>query len=70
MPNDSGQLEKFELAIQAVQKSQITSIQKVALSYNVSQSTLQNWLNGIKQHVSANCMKCKLTVSGSRSRCR
>ena len=60
MPNDSRQLGRLELAIQAVQKSQITSIQKAALSYNISQSTLQNQLNDIKQYVSANYMKHKL----------
>ena len=61
MPNDRGQLGRLELAIQAVQKSQITSVRKAALSYDVPRSTLQDRLNGIKQRESANRTKRKLT---------
>ena len=62
MPNNFRQLRRLELAIQAVQKNQITfSIQKVVLLYNILWSTLQNQLNDIKQYISANYTKCKLT---------
>ena len=61
MPNDPGQLGRLELAVRAVQKSQITSVRKAALLYDVPRSTLQDRLNSIKHRVSANRTKRKLT---------
>ena len=61
MPNNSGQLGRLELAIQAVRSGQITSVQKAVQLYNVPQSTLQDQLNGIQEHISAHHIQCKLT---------
>ena len=49
MPNDPKQMGRLELAIQAFKTGQISSMQKAARLYDIPFSTLQRWLNGIKQ---------------------
>ena len=61
MPKDSGQGRRLELAIRAVKSGQITSVRKAAQLYDIPRSTLQDRLNGIKQRVSTNRTKRKLT---------
>lgn len=67
MPNNPGQEERLELAIRAVQRSQISSIRTAAQSYDVPQTTLQDRLNNIKQHVLANRTKRKLTKTEEKT---
>ena len=60
MPNNSGQLGRLELAIQAVRSGQITSVQKAVQLYDVPWSTLQDQLNNIQECISAHCIQHKL----------
>lgn len=61
MPNDLGQEGRLELAIQAIQKGHITSVQKVAQLYNVPRTTLRDRLKGIQQRAIAHRTERKLT---------
>ncbi len=61
MPNNPKQLERLELAIQAIKIDRITFVRKATQFYDVSRSTLQRQINNIKEHVQAYCTKRKLT---------
>ncbi len=60
MPNNSKQLERLELAIQAIKIDRIIFVQKATQFYDVSRSTLQKQINNIKERVQAYCTKRKL----------
>jgi len=61
MPNNSKQLERLELAIQAIKIDRIIFVQKATQFYDVSRSTLQKQINNIKERVQTYCTKRKLT---------
>ena len=67
MPNDLRQEGRLELAIQAINLGQISSVRKAAQLYDVPRSTLQRRLNGLKQRSTANRTKRKLTETEEKT---